>query len=126
MKIGALFAAFLFAASGALAAQSGPALLKAKKEAEAKGYIFFTSHDEIVDLAKKEEKLHGIISLDPDTFGPLTKAFKSKYPFIDLKLEEVTGTEATQRFLLEIQSGTSQVDVSYISEDFYIGFIPQG
>jgi ABC-type Fe3+ transport system substrate-binding protein len=126
MKIGSLFVAFLLAASSALAAPAGPGLLKAKKEAEAKGYTFFTSHDEIVNLAKKEEKLYGIISLDPDTFGPLTKAFKSKYPFIDLKLEEVTGTEATQRFLLEIQSGTSPVDISYISEDFYKGFIPQG
>src|SRR5262245_17810196 len=126
MKIGVLFAAFLFAASSALAAQAGPALLKAKKDAEARGYISLASHDEIVNLAKKEEKLHGIISLDPDTFAPLTKAFKNKYPFIDLKLDEVTGTEATQRFMLEVQSGTSPVDISYISEDFYKGFIPQG
>jgi ABC-type Fe3+ transport system substrate-binding protein len=126
MKIGSLFVAFLLAASSALAAQAGPGLLKAKKEAEAKGYAFFASHDEIVALAKQEGKLGAIISLDPETFGPLTKAFKSKYPFIDLKLDEVTGTEATQRYLLEVQSGTSQADVSYVAEDFYKGFIPHG
>jgi hypothetical protein len=34
-----------------------PALLKAKQQAEAKGYIFETSHDEIVSQAKKEGKL---------------------------------------------------------------------
>ena len=113
-------------ASSALAATASPALLKSKKEAEARGYIFYASHDDIVSLAKQEGRLTGVISLDPETFAPLTKAFKSKYPFIDLKLDEVTGTEATQRYLLEVQSGTAHSDISYISEDFYKGFIPHG
>lgn len=114
------------AASSALAATASPGALKNKKEAESKGYIFHASHEDIVNLAKQEGRLTGVISLDPETFAPLSKAFKSKYPFIDLKLEEVTGTEATQRYLLEVQSGTARSDISYISEDFYKGFIPHG
>ena len=120
-----LFILFLLAASSALAASAGPAL-QSKQEAEAKGHVFHSSHDDIVKMAKQEAKVDGIVSLDPETFGPLTKAFKSRYPFLDLKLREVTGTEATQRFLLEVQSGTAQADFTYISEDFYKGFISRG
>ncbi|MBI2986702.1 MAG: extracellular solute-binding protein [Deltaproteobacteria bacterium] len=110
----------------AIAAPASPSLQKAKQEAEAKGYIFYTSHDEIVSLAKKEGQLHALISLDPDTFGPLIKAFRKKYPSTDIKFDEITGTEATQRFMLEVQSGFAKGDVAYISEDFYKGFIPHG
>jgi iron(III) transport system substrate-binding protein len=120
-----LLTGFFHSASTAVAA-SAPALQKSRQEAEAKGYVFLSSHDEIVKLAKQEGRVDGIISLDPETFGPLTKAFKARYPFLDLRLQEVTGTEATQRFLLEVQSGTAQVDFTYISEDFYKGFITQG
>jgi hypothetical protein len=38
----------------AFSASPTPGLLKAKQEAEAKGYIFFTSHDEILNKAKQE------------------------------------------------------------------------
>ena len=87
-----LFILFLLAASSALAASAGPALQKSKQEAEAKGHVFHSSHDDIVKMAKQEAKVDGIVSLDPETFGPLTKAFKSRYPFLDLKLREVTGS----------------------------------
>ncbi|MGH7847841.1 MAG: ABC transporter substrate-binding protein [Candidatus Binatia bacterium] len=117
---------FCLVAFGSLALAAGPTVLQNKKEAESKGYIFHASHEGIVNLAKQEGRLTGIISLDPETFAPLTKAFKSKYPFIDVKLDEVTGTEATQRYMLEVQSGTAQNDISYIAEDFYKGFIPHG
>ena len=120
-----LLSAFLWTASHALAAPA-PTLQKSKQDAAAKGFTFLSSHDEIVRLAKQEARVDGIVSLDPDTFGPLTKAFKNTYPFLDLKLREVTGTEATQRFLLEVQSGTAQADFTYISEDFYKGFITRG
>lgn len=121
-----LFIFLLLATSNALAASVPAALQKAKQDAESKGYAFFSSHEEIVKLAKQEARLEGIVSLDPETFGPLTKAFKSTYPFIDLRLRELTGTDATQRFLLEVQSGTAQADFTYISEDFYKSFISQG
>jgi iron(III) transport system substrate-binding protein len=115
-----------FAASSAFAAASPASVQKAKQAAEATEYIFFSTHDDLVNRAKQEGRVDGIISLDPDTFGPLTKAFRRRYPFLDLKLREVTGTEATQRFLLEVQSGTAQADFTYISEDFYKGFITRG
>jgi len=115
-----------YAASSALAASATPGVQRSKQEAEAKGYVFLSSHDEIVKLAKQEARVDGIVSLDPETFGPLTKAFRIRYPFLDLRLREVTGTEATQRFLLEVQSGTAQADFTYISEDFYKGFITRG
>src|SRR5262245_4408894 len=99
-----LLALILFAASPAFAASTPAALQKSKQSAESRGYIFFPSHDEIVNLAKQEARIDGIVSLDPETFGPLTKAFRNKFPFLDLRLREVTGTEATQRFLLEVQS----------------------
>ena len=117
---------FVYAISGALAASAQSALERSKQDAEAKGYVFLSSHDEIVKLAKQEARVEGIVSLDPETFGPLIKAFEARYPFLDLRLREVTGTEATQRFLLEVQSGTAQADFTYISEDFYKGFIARG
>jgi hypothetical protein len=67
---------FFYAASISLAASATPALTRSKQEAEAKGYVFLSSHDEIVKLAKQEARVDGIVSLDPDTFAPLTKAAK--------------------------------------------------
>jgi len=50
-------AAFLFGSwletSSAFAAAPSASLLQAKQEAEAKGYVFHASHDEIVARAKK-------------------------------------------------------------------------
>jgi hypothetical protein len=51
---------------GVLAASPNADLLKAKREAEAKGYIFETSHDEIVAKAKKEGKLRVMTTLEVD------------------------------------------------------------
>ncbi len=113
-------------AASALAGAATSILPSSKQEADAKGYTFVASHDEIVRLAKQEGRVDGIISLDPNTFGPLTKAFRAKYPYLDLRLQELTGTEATQRFLLEVQSGAAQADFTYISEDFYKAFITRG
>jgi ABC-type Fe3+ transport system substrate-binding protein len=121
-----LLAGVFYAPPGAFAASATATLQKSKQAAEAQGYTFLSSHDEIVKLARQEARVDGIVSLDPETFGPLTKAFRTRYPFLELRLREVTGTEATQRFLLEVQSGAAQVDFTYISEDFYKGFITRG
>ena len=51
-------------------------LLTAKKEAETKGYSFFVTHEEIVTMAKKEEKLGVSSNLEPQNFKPLINAFK--------------------------------------------------
>ncbi len=53
VNVAFLAAVFLLVSGGAFAASVSPALLKAKQQAEAKGYLFETSHDEIVGKAKK-------------------------------------------------------------------------
>jgi iron(III) transport system substrate-binding protein len=124
----ALTLGIFFVGPFAFGASSTPALSKAKQEAEAKGYIFFTAHDEIVDKAKKEGKLKVSTGLDPRNYNPLINAFKQKYPFItDIHLEEIQGIDAFQRFLLEIKSGQPKGwDITYIPLDFaneYIAYL---
>ncbi len=110
--------------SQALAATPSPALMKAKQDAEAKGFIFETSRDEIVARAKKESKLRALSSLDPGSFKPMAESFKKKYPFIDIQIHEITGTEAMQRHLLELKAGTAKDwDMAHASEDFYNDFV---
>ncbi len=100
-----------------------PALLKAKQAAQAKGFIFETSHDEILAKAKKEAKLRVISSLDPETTKQMGEAFKQKYPFIDFSLTAVDGTEAAQRLLLELKAGGAKNwDTIHLSRDFYNEF----
>ncbi|MBI2986745.1 MAG: extracellular solute-binding protein [Deltaproteobacteria bacterium] len=115
-----------FLGSHAFAASASPALMKAKQEAEAKGFVFATSRDEIVAKAKKEGRLRVISSLDPDNYKHLADSFKKKYPFIDAQIQEISGTEANQRLLLELKAGTAREwDVSHASEDFYDQFAGQ-
>jgi hypothetical protein len=85
----------------ALSASQAPALLKAKQDAEAKGYIFLTAHDEIVAGAKKEGKLRVMTGLEPPNSQPLINGFKQKYPFIsDIQIEEIPGgRRLTEEFL---------------------------
>jgi hypothetical protein len=64
--------ALFFLASSLFAASASAATLQTAKQAvDAKGYTFFTSHDEILANAKKEGKLRAHSSLDPNTFKPL-------------------------------------------------------
>jgi len=82
--------------------------VKAKQDADNKGYIFFTTHDEIVAAAKKEAKLAVVTGLEKPNFKPLIDAFKQKYPFMtDIQIEEST-TDTQQKFLLEIKSGQAK------------------
>src|SRR5262245_44844267 len=99
---------------------ASPDLLKAKQDAQARGYIFFATHDEIVAMAKKEGKLKVSSGLETPNFKPLVDAFKQKYPFItDLQVAEIQGTDAYQRFLLEIRSGQAREwDITHIPPDF--------
>lgn len=115
-------ASLSFAAS---AASPNPALLKAKKQAEAKGYTFVASHDEIVAKAKKEGKLRVLSELEPPTIKATTAAFTKKYPFIELFVQEITGTDAAQRNILEIKSGAAKDwDILHLSTDFYSEYLP--
>ncbi|MBI2987341.1 MAG: hypothetical protein HYY45_11295 [Deltaproteobacteria bacterium] len=49
------------------AVAASPTLVQVKQEAEAKGYIFFATHDEIVAKAKKEGKLGVSVNLGTPT-----------------------------------------------------------
>src|SRR5438093_3161008 len=119
-----LFLLLVFAPTHANAASS--TLLKAKAEAEAKSYTFFSTHDEIVALAKKEGQLKVAIDLKTPNFKPWISAFKQKYPFItDIRIEEITGAEAHQRFILEMKSGQVKGwDTAHIPIDFFREYPP--
>ncbi len=107
------------------AAAPTPQLLKAKQDAEAKNYIFETSRDEIIAKAKKEGKLRVISSLEVENLKPVSEAFKKKYPFIDIRAEEIAGTDSYQRMILEMKSGTARGwDVNYMTTDFYDDYLP--
>ena len=98
---------------------------KAKQAAEAKGFAFISNRDEILSNAKKEGKVRVQSSLDPNTFKPLAESFKKKYPFADIEIQELTGTDAAQRFLLELKAGASKDwDVLHLPEDFYTDYAP--
>jgi ABC-type Fe3+ transport system substrate-binding protein len=109
---------------GVHAAVSGSALLAAKNEAEAKGYIFLTDHDEIVARAKKEGKLRIFSSQEPPAVKAIANAFKQKYPFIDVQVNELIGLDNYQRALAEMKSGFAKWDVNYLAADFYPEYLP--
>lgn len=116
-----------FVSPFALSASQAPALLKAKQDAEAKGYIFLTAHDEIVAGAKKEGKLRVMTGLEPPNSQPLINGFKQKYPFItDIQIEEIPGgPEAYRRILMEMKSGqTKGWDITFAYLDFIPEYIP--
>ena len=106
-----------------LATGATPAVLKAQKAAQASGFLFAADHEEILSKAKKEGKLRVLTSLDPETYKQMAQAFKQKYPFLDFGLNAVDGTEAAQRFLMELRTGGGQNwDVIHLSRDFYNEF----
>jgi iron(III) transport system substrate-binding protein len=112
------------AQSASAAAPQAP-LTKAKLDAEAKGYLFITSHDAIVSEAKKEAKLRVLTGLDPDSIKAMTSAFKKKYPFIDLVAREAAGIDDHQRIILELKAGTNKEwDVITMANDLYNQYPP--
>lgn len=116
-----------FVSPFALGASQAPALLKAKQDAEAKGYIFLTTHDEIVAGAKKEGKLRVMTGLEPPNSQPLINGFKQKYPLItDIQIEEIPGgPEIYRRILMEMKSGqTKGWDITFAYLDFIPEYIP--
>jgi ABC-type Fe3+ transport system substrate-binding protein len=107
------------------AASSGPAPAVTKADSAAKSYLFETSRDEIVAKAKKEGALRGLLGIDPDAIKAIKEAFTKKYRFIDAHFEEITGSDNSQRFLLELAAGrTSDWDVIYLSVDQYNEYRP--
>ena len=118
-KIVASFAFFLFLTLATHAGAASAPLEKAQQEAAAKGYIFFTSHDEIVEKARKEGKLRLLSGLEDRTSKALVDAFRQKYPFIsEIDASELDGVAAFQRFVLEMKAGQAKGwDVAHIPMD---------
>ena len=107
------------------AASANPAIPKAKQEAEAKGYIFAASHEEILTNAKKEGKLRVMGSLDAQTLKALNEAFRKKYPFIDSQAQEIAGTDSYVRMIQEMKAGMAKSwDVNYVAFDMYPEYLP--
>lgn len=104
----------------------GADLIKAKKEAESRGYGFLTSRDEIVRRAKEEGKLRVSSSNDPDSYPALRKAFMKQYPFIDVSIQRSErGPEGAQRLLMELQAmGRSSWDVTEVAAELYQEYMP--
>ena len=113
------------ATASVYAAEPSSALLKAKKEAEAKGFLFAASHDEIVSKAKQEGKLRVIVSLDAGILKKLSEGFTKKYPFIQVQADEIRGIEAYTRQLQELKAGLVKgVDVNEVDYDYYNEYLP--
>src|SRR5215510_3162417 len=116
---------FVTPASLALGASSTSALLEARREAEAKGYIFLTSREEILAKAKSEGKLRLTSSFDAETLKDLSGAFKKKYAFIDVQAQEIGGLETYVRMIEEMKAGITTVgDVNYLAIDYYNQYLP--
>ena len=100
-------------------------LLKAKREAEGQGLLFLQHHDEIVAEAKKEGRLQFLMSEEPRTISSLIQVFKQKYPFIDARGEETSGSDVGQRFVLELETGqTRKWDSGLLHLEWYSRYLP--
>lgn len=124
--VGSFTFLLLFMLASMYAQAASPDLLKAKQEAEGKGYVFFATHDEIVAAAKKEGKLRVMTSLLSPNFKPLISGFKQKYPSVtDIHIEEIGGTDAYQRILLEVRSGQAKGwDIAHLPSDSAKEYVP--
>jgi spermidine/putrescine-binding protein len=111
--------------AAAVAATPNQGVLKAQKDAEGRGLVFYTSRDDIIAKAKQEGKLRVLAEMEPPNIKASIKAFAQKYPFINLHIEEITGTDAARRNILEIKSGSAKNwDILHLSTDFYNEYLP--
>jgi spermidine/putrescine-binding protein len=63
--------------------------------------------------------------LDRNSIKPVREAFSKKYPFLNFQVEEITGTDANQRFLMELKGGMAKGwDASHLSVDSLIEYPP--
>jgi iron(III) transport system substrate-binding protein len=120
-----LFGMVVFAPAVDGAAPSS-ALLRAKQDAEVRGFLFVTDRAEIVAKAQKEGRVRVITSMEPETARASVSAFKKRYPFIDLTVHARTGSESAQQLVLQVKSGTAakEWDVVSTSSDHIKDYIP--
>jgi len=115
---------WLWLIDGADAATPSPAIAKAKRDSEQKGYAFETSHDEIVAKAKKEGAVRLLASSSPEALAPMVKVFKEKYPFIDARAAEIV-REDSQTRATQLKSGTRLAeDIIHVPPDLYPDYLP--
>jgi len=98
----------------------------ASKEVTSDEYVRFSTHDEIVEGAKKEGRLKMLSGLEQRTFAVLVDAFRRKYPFVaSIDTSELDGVTAFQRFILEMKAGQAgDWDVAHIPMDVAENFPP--
>jgi iron(III) transport system substrate-binding protein len=119
-RVLSLLASFWVTGGHGFGAAPPSSINKAKQEAEARGYLFIDSHEKIVAGAKKEGKMRALSGLDSETIKAMLSAFRKKYPFLDVRVEEIEGTDAYQRFILQMQAGSAKGwDATFIPIDFY-------
>jgi iron(III) transport system substrate-binding protein len=128
LKASASILALLLAACGgssAPAASTAPTSAGGAAKPAAAGGQSAASHDDIVAKAKQEGALQAMSTADPASLKAFKDGFTKKYPFIKFELQELTGTEATQRFQLELKSGQAKDwDVLNISEEVFTDTLP--
>jgi ABC-type Fe3+ transport system substrate-binding protein len=108
----------------AFAASESPDLLKIKQESESKGYVFLTNRDEIVSKAKKEGKLHTALALE-GSLKITAEAFKKRFPFIDLQVQNLRVIEDSQKALLQVKAGAAKDwDIVKTTPAFYHEWLP--
>ena len=75
---------------------------------------------------KRKEKIRALTGAGLEaSLPPTTEAFKKKYPFIDLQAQYVGGTDASQRFLLEVKAGAAKDwDIARAATDAYGEWLP--
>ena len=111
---------------GTSAEAASSSLLKAKQDAEAKGFAFVSDRDEIIRNAKNEGRVNVLMSMSSSNFQPIIDSFKKKYSFIkDVRIQEITGSDSFQAFLLGLKAGTiKDWDVGDAATDWYNEFPP--
>jgi iron(III) transport system substrate-binding protein len=93
--------------------------------AQAGRHLLVADRDEIIANAKKEGKLRVQSNLEPHVYPHLISAFKKRYPFIDIRIDEITGADTAQRFLLELKRGNAgDLDVTHMSTEQYEEYLP--
>lgn len=108
------------ASSTELPADLDPAIRTAAEAAQDRGMIFYTSHDELVEMAKAGPALNGFVS--SDVAEDIATAFTEETG-IPATFADFSGTDAYQRFLLEADSGAlNDVDIQQAPPEEYDAF----
>jgi ABC-type thiamine transport system substrate-binding protein len=69
--------------------------------------------------------MRALSSLEAGTIKAMAAAFKAEYPFLDVHVEELSGTDANQRFILEMKGGMAKDwDAAHIGTENYSEYLP--